>query len=221
MVTDRITWDHYGLYTEHQGQGRPMPVAINHYEVESTLRDSGSTWRASQSHGLLCSRLALMGSDGCDDWLRLILESSDGVGSAASGTLDFLERVSSETYRQLSGRQSEFEPLLPDDSESAAIITEALAEWCEGFLHGLVSNVQDEMLKAKLAAEPLSDIIKDMLEMTRAAANEDEDDDEIDEALTELVEYLRVAAQLVYEELAELRHQDTSDEMNPESDTVH
>ena len=145
------------------------------------------------------------------------------MGSAASGTLDFLERVSSETYRQLSGRQSEFEPLLPDDSESAAIITEALAEWCEGFLHGLVSNVQDEMLKSKLASEPLSDIIKDMLEMTRATADEDEDDDddEIDEALTELVEYLRVAAQLVYEELAELRHQNTSDEMNPESDTVH
>jgi uncharacterized protein YgfB (UPF0149 family) len=204
-----------------------MQVAINHFEVESTLRDSGSTWRASQAHGLLCSRLALMGSDGCDDWLRLILESSDGVGSAAAGTLDFLERVSSETYRQLSGRQSEFEPLLPDETEPASVITEALAEWCEGFLHGLVSNVQIEALKEKLAAEPISDIIKDMLEMTRAAAyededaDEDEDDDEIDEALTELVEYLRVATQLVYEELAELRHQGPSDEMNPESDTIH
>jgi uncharacterized protein YgfB (UPF0149 family) len=202
-----------------------MQAAINHFEVESTLRDSGSTWSAAQAHGLLCSRLALMGSDGCDDWLRLILESSDGVGSAAAGTLDFLERVSSETYRQLSGRQSEFEPLLPDDTESATVITEALAEWCEGFLHGLVSNVQNDALKEKLAAEPISDIIKDMLEMTRAGAyedeDEDEDDDEIDEALTELVEYLRVATQVVYEELAELRHQDTPGEMNPESDTVH
>ena len=198
-----------------------MQMAIEHFEVESTLRESGSSWSAAQAHGLLCSRLSLAGADGCGEWLRMVLESSDTSGSASPESMDYLERVSSETYRQLSGRQSEFNPLLPDDTEPASVITEALAEWCEGFLHGLVSNVQSERLKEKLAAEPLSDIIRDMLEMTRAAADDDADDEENDEAIAELVEYIRVATQLIYEELAELRHSDMVSAADPESDTIH
>ena len=45
-----------------------------------------------------------------------------------------------------------------------------------------------------------------MLQITRAAADEDEDPEESEAAYSELVEYVRVAAQLFYEELAELRH---------------
>ena len=58
---------------------------------------------------------------------------------------------------------------------------------------------------AAFAAEPLADVIKDMLQITRAAIDEDDDEAVNEEAYVEIVEYLRVAAQLVYEELAELR----------------
>ena len=102
-----------------------MRVAINHFEVESPLRDSGSTWSAAQAHGLLCSRLALMGSDGCEDWLRLILESSDGVGSAAEGTLDFLDRVRYLNL-QLHGKEPVF--LTPEMLESKLRINRRLLE---------------------------------------------------------------------------------------------
>ena len=44
-----------------------------------------------------------------------------------------------------------------------------------------------------------------MLEITRAGVDEDGDSDSDEEAYAELVEYLRVAAQLTYEELAEMR----------------
>ena len=81
----------------------------------------------------------------------------------------------------------------------------ALAHWCEGFLHGLVSANHGDALKERLAAEPLADIIRDMLEITRAAVGDDDDGESEEVAYTELVEYLRVAAQLTYEELAEFR----------------
>ena len=56
----------------------------------------------------------------------------------------------------------------------------------------------------------MSEIIKDMLQITRAV---DENDNETDEqAYADLVEYLRVAAQLTYEELAEIRRKPGSDE---------
>ena len=204
----------------------PMSSVIDHNEVEAALRASGSSWGAAQAHGLLCSRLAVLGVEGGIDWLGLIFQDSAAEDNAHRDDIKILQQACTETRRQFVDRQSEFNLLLPDESESIATIAQALAEWCEGFLHGLVSDVKGEALKQKLAGEPLSDIIRDMLEMTRAAAGGDggeEDDDEAseDEALTELIEYLRVAAQLVYEELAELRRPVDPVRTLPESDAVH
>jgi len=92
-----------------------------------------------------------------------------------------------------------------DDSDSASMRAAALAHWCEGFLHGLVSVDHGAALKERLAKEPLADIIKDMLQLTRAAVDDASDDETNETAYAEIVEYVRVAAQLTYEELAEFR----------------
>ena len=55
-----------------------------------------------------------------------------------------------------------------------------------------------------MAEEPVADIIRDMLEITRATSSGMEEE-EAEDAYIQLVEYIRVAAQLVYEELAEFR----------------
>ena len=180
-----------------------MSSPIDHDQIEAALRGCGSGWTAAQAHGLLCSRLAVAGVDGGSDWLGLLLQES-AVGVDCDTLL--FEDVVTETYRQLAERQSDFEPALPSDDEPTDTIVTALAGWSEGFLHGLVSDVQSAELKEKLAAEPLSDIIKDLLEITRAGIDADEDPEETERALTELIEYLRVAAQLVYEELADVRN---------------
>ena len=199
-----------------------MSHAIDHNEVEAALRASGSSWSAAQAHGLLCSRLAVLGVAGGADWLGLLFEDSAAADSAHADDMTILQHTCAETHRQFAERQSAFELLLPDASESVAITAAAMAEWCEGFLHGLVSDVKGEALKQTLAAEPLSDIIRDMLEITRAAAaDDDEESEDEEEALTELVEYLRVAAQLVYEELAELRRPAELTSTPAESGTVH
>ena len=112
-----------------------------------------------------------------------------------------LEALCTVTWQQLSARQSDFMLLLPDDDVSAHARAEAMGQWCEGFLHGLVSEKHGDKLRERLASDPLSDIIKDMLEISRATV----DDEDSDSAFAELVEYLRVVAQLTYEELAEFR----------------
>ena len=61
-------------------------------------------------------------------------------------------------------------------------------------------------MKQRLAEDPLADIIKDMLQITRAAVDENDDEESNESAYAELVEYLRVAAQLTFEELAEFRY---------------
>jgi uncharacterized protein YgfB (UPF0149 family) len=194
-----------------------MTSSIDHNEVGAVLRNAGSDWSAAQAHGLLCSRLAVLGAEGGPDWFRLVLPEASADSVSHGDALALLDDLYNNTYRQLSERQSEFDLIMPGEGETDSVIATALAEWCEGFLHGLVSDVKGEALKKTLAAEPLSDIIKDMLEMTRASAD---DDDDNEEALTELVEYLRVAAQLVYEELAELRRPQENPPV-PESDAIH
>lgn len=178
---------------------------IDHHELEAALRNCGSSWNAGQVHGLLCSRLSVAGADGATRWFEQVLDDTDPNNALRGECEAMLDALCGMTWRQLVDRQSEFELLLPDDEDSTTTRAEAMGQWCEGFLHGLVSEKHSEALKERLAAEPLADIIRDMLQITRAASGDDEDEEAEESAYAELVEYLRVATQLAYEELAEFR----------------
>ena len=180
-------------------------LTIDHNELDAALRRCGSTWNAGQTHGLLCSRLALAGPEGASRWLAQVLADTDPENTLCTECQAMLEALCTSTWQQLSERQSDFMLLLPDDDDSAQVRTEAMGQWCEGFLHGLVSEAHGDELRERLASDPLSDIIKDLLEITRASVGEEADEPATDNAFAELVEYLRVAAQLTYEELAEFR----------------
>jgi uncharacterized protein YgfB (UPF0149 family) len=180
-------------------------LTIDHNELDAALRRCGSTWNAGQTHGLLCSRLALAGAEGASRWLAQVLADTDPDNTLRSECEVMLEMLCSATWQQLSERQSDFMLLLPNDDDPARVRAEAMGQWCEGFLHGLVSEKHGDELRERLASDPLSDIIKDMLEITRASVGDESDADGNDNAFVELVEYLRVAAQLTYEELAEFR----------------
>jgi len=182
-----------------------MDMPIEHDQLEQALRRCGSNWDAAQAHGLLSGRLAIAGLDSGFGWLSQVLEGTEAGNALRTECEVLLNALLETTYRQLAERQSEFQPLLPDDAESTSMRAHALGHWCEGFLHGLVSTAHDEALKERLSSEPLSEIIKDMLQITRAASEDAGDPDDDEAAYAELVEYLRVAAQLAYEELGELR----------------
>jgi hypothetical protein len=191
---------------------------VEHDQLEAALRQCGATWNASQAHGFLCGRIAVRGTGARSGWLDHIttgVEKDKAQGGECAATLEALFTI---TWRQLAERQSQFVPLLPDDGSPATERAEALAHWCEGYLHGLVSGPHPEVLRTQLATEPLSDIIKDMLEITRATVDDDHDDDDNEEAYVELVEYIRVAAQLAFEELAGFRARDVAE---PDGDSVH
>ena len=182
-----------------------MTSDVDHDTLNNALRRCGANWDAAQAHGLLSSRLAVAGADAGLDWLQRVLEGTNESDALCSECAAMLNTLFQDTLQQLSERLSEFAPLLPDDSDSASVRAAALAHWCEGFLHGLVSVDHGEALKERLARDPLADIIRDMLQFTRADIDEDTDDETNEVAYAEIVEYVRVAVQLTYEELADLR----------------
>ena len=188
-----------------------MDEKIEYDTLEDSLKQCGSNWNAAQTHGLLTGRLAIAGVSAGPVWLQQVLDGVEESNAMRGECQKHLDTLYQATFWQLSERLSEFEPLLPSDSDDVGFRTEALGHWSEGFLHGLVSAKHGDALKERLAAEPLSDIIKDMLQITRAGLDGDGDQEENEAAYVELVEYLRVAAQLCYEELADIR--------NPKSET--
>ncbi len=194
-----------------------MEEKIGHDVLEGALRRCGSTWDASQTHGLLSGRLAIAGADSGFDWLSQVLEGTNPGDALQVECEAMLGTLFETTYRQLAERLSAFAPLLPDEADTTAIRAAALAHWCEGFLHGLVAGEHGDDLRERLKAEPLSDIIRDLLQITRAEVDEDCDEESDEAAYTDLVEYVRVAAQLAYEELADLRRPAGE----PASDAVH
>jgi yecA family protein len=194
--------------------------SIDHDEIDSALKRCGSSWNAAQVHGLLCSRLAVAGTEGARRWFEQVLDETDPNNALRTECEQMLDSLCAATWRQLVERQSEFALLLPGDEDTADLRAESMAQWCEGYLHGLVAEKHSDALKEKLAAEPLADIIKDMLQITRAATDDDDDEEGVENAYAELVEYLRVAAQLVYEELAEFRSP-VEDIAPDDGDTLH
>ncbi len=183
-----------------------MDEKIEFDMLEDSLKRCGSNWGAAQTHGLLAGKLAIAGVPAGPDWLMQVLEDVDESNALRKECQKHLDTLYQSTFWRLSERLSEFEPLLPGDDEDVVVRTEALAHWCEGFLHGLVSSKHSAALKERLGSEPLADIIKDMLQITRAGLDEESDEEEDEAAFVELVEYLRVAAQLCYEELADIRN---------------
>ena len=173
--------------------------------LNDALKRAGSSWDAAQAHGLLAGRLAVGGAAAGPDWLGQVMEGTDPSNVLPKECAALLNEIFQSTERHFSERLSQFMPLLPSENESRAARTEAIGHWSEGYLHGLVSSEHSEPMKKRLAAEPVAGIIKDLLAITQATVEDDSDREEDEAAYTEIVEYIRVAAQIVYEELASMR----------------
>jgi uncharacterized protein YgfB (UPF0149 family) len=101
----------------------------------------------------------------------------------------------------------EFELLLPEDEASLDARTVALAQWCQGFLYGLGgSAIQD----TNALPGEVGEIVRDLSEITRVGVDDGQSVESNESAYAELVEFVRVGVQLVFEELSPLRNQPSS-----------
>lgn len=175
-----------------------------HTRLDRTLAAAGATSEASEAHGMLCGLVCLHGSRAGRYWVEAI----PGISAAGHpGVHSALAQLALSTAAELEDPAFRFTPLLPADDASLAERAEAIGEWAQGFLYGLGEAGRRPALAAKLEQEPLSELVADLTEITRASVVDDEPGggDEEEQAYAELVEYLRVATQLFYLELAALR----------------
>lgn len=185
----------------------PMQTA-SYTEIQRVLADERSMTDAAEAHGTLVGALCAMPSYRFEDWLQEILpegRTQSDSGSALRG----LYFITTET---LAGQQLEFEPLLPQDEQPLSERTAALAQWCVGFLYGLGSgSIQD----LKTLPGDVGEVVRDFDEITRVGVGAAESEEQNESAYAELVEFVRVGVQLVFEELEPLRASATPEQPDP------
>lgn len=151
---------------------------------------------AAECHGLLCGLLCGVDEQAPQRWLEEVLGPGGEIERARDECRSELLRVLTDTVRTLCSGQCNFVPLLPDDDTRLGVRSEALADWCSGFLYGIGSAGDVETRLSKDALEVLSDFS----EVTRLSGEADES--EASEAdYSEIVEYMRVGVMLIFEEL--------------------
>jgi uncharacterized protein YgfB (UPF0149 family) len=181
-------------------------------ELTRLLEVEGFEETAAELHGVLCGRLAggeRLAGDGLREALVQSLESDEELIDNALAELARLYQLS---LAALSDSNFAFSPLLPDDDRPLGERVEALSQWAQGFLDGLVdAGLSGDSLLSEDASHALGDIVA-----IAHAAYDGEGDNEDETDFSELEEYIRIAAILIFAELAS-----PEDVASPGSITLH
>lgn len=161
---------------------------------------------AAESHGVLCGILCARGSIELSEWIGHVLGDQEQGNVLLHDTVHQLSELHQQTMEQLNDDLGQFHLLLPDDEDDLVDRTEALADWCQGFVYGLAAGGISEKTELPIDTK---EILLDFIEISRAGHGDmeaDDDDDlmateEDEQAFVEVVEYVRTAVLLVNEEL--------------------
>lgn len=178
----------------------PAPPA--HDAIDHALRDAGSATEASEAHGSLCGLLCVLGPSAAPVWLADSVHGEEQPEAPAPSLLDDLLQ---STAAALEDGSLAFQPLLPADEEPLFARVESLGLWCQGFNHGLAVGAGIGGANIEISSGDTAEVVRDFGAMAEVSIQADENGPDDEAAYTELVEYVRVSVQLVFEELAIVR----------------
>ncbi|MDR0780491.1 MAG: UPF0149 family protein [Pseudomonadales bacterium] len=113
-----------------------------------------------------------------------------------------LERLAQQANAQLGGLDYAFQPLLPDDDVALSARVYALGLWCEAFTTGFAAGyLRPDSALSREARE----ILHDFGELACLTESQSQVDEQDEEDFMELVEYVRMAAITLYQQLVGTR----------------
>lgn len=166
-------------------------------ELSQMLNQTELKLHASQVHGLVSG--ILTANTEAVAWKELVTGDK-----SKEDTREQLQMLYDSSARQLRDFLFEFQLLMPSEEESLPERAEALSLWCQGFLTGL--EHAGVSLTDRNAGE-VSEAIADLIEIAKMDYDEVVATEEDEAAYMELVEYVRMAVILIYQEL----HEQTTD----------
>ena len=173
-------------------------LSLTYSDIQRVLTQSHSLADAAEAHGTLSGALCAASGYHLDDWLGEILPEGRAEPEAAA----WLRALFDSTASALGDEQMGFVPLLPADEDALPARADALGEWCRGFLYGLGSgHVRD----LQALGEETDEILRDFTAITQVGIDPEDSEENNEEAYAELVEFVRVGVQLLFDRLEPLR----------------
>ena len=156
----------------------------------------------SELHGVLCGRLAAGSRIEEPEWLAMVCEHmglAEGAAEESDDLAPFMNSAYGKTLKQLQSSDMSFQPLLPDDDYAIEQRLEALVAWVRGFLEGMALAAGASLGQAP---DEIRELIEDMVAISQLSEDE-ESDDESEQQLLEITEYVRLGALAVFTEFNE------------------
>lgn len=185
---------------------------IDFASIDRLLHQLGLSLDPAECHGSLCGLLCASDAVTGPDWVNQILtghldltrkESLPPQGTFKDAANDHsLLVLYKDTVESLNDPEFGFSLLLPDDDKPLEQRVEALSLWCQGFLLGLgMGGIREN---TDLPGDT-HEAMQDFVEISRLDNNGSDHDNEAETAFAEIVEYVRMAVLLMYEEFRDLR----------------
>jgi hypothetical protein len=187
-------------------------AAPSYNQLSQALAETTFKLHPSQVHGVICG--ILCGSPNNDGgWEKWITGQKE-----TQEARNLLDQIYAISAKHLHDFLFEFELLLPLDTAALPERAEALTLWCQGFLTGLkLTDIPIENRKTGEVTEAIDDLIEiaKMNYEDVVASSEDE------QAYMELVEYVRMAVILIYQDLQETEEKSPADDNASSSNPLH
>lgn len=181
-------------------------TTLDYDRLRDSLADAGTVVALAELHGGVCGALCAGGGAAAQRWLIDCLNDEEANAAVIASIARDLDDLVAASWHGLTDRELGFAPLLPSDDAPLEEQVHALALWCHGFLLGVGASAPG-IVKREQGDGPVSEILRDFAEISRAALSDDEaaGRDQPDFALAEIQEYVRVSVLIVFEELSDPR----------------
>ncbi|HET8707551.1 MAG TPA: UPF0149 family protein [Pseudomonadales bacterium] len=169
-------------------------------DLADMLDEINAAVSPSEAHGYVCGQLAAGTVLQGDVWLNNLKQFMDvDADLSAAAKRDLLD-WRGECVQALNDPEFAFQPFLPEEGAALARRLEALAAWCQGFMSGFGMAYQNQ----EALPDDVASTLKDLSEISQVDLNTDEDE-ESEEAFMEVVEYVRMAALMIYMECSQTK----------------
>jgi len=169
--------------------------------IDQIRKKTGISIDVSEYHGKISACLCF------ENWKaetllpKKINADAHSLSSDANKLKNILLGLIAETHEKLNDTEMTFYPLLSPDSESLTNRTLSLSSWCQGFIDGFSLAIAQENISINLTEQDIIvEIIEDFSQISKltSASVMNEGGEEL--AYMEVVEYVRVGVQLIFEE---------------------
>jgi yecA family protein len=187
----------YSLFRQGTEQ---MAYSIDFDDLEHALMKINAAAEAAEAQGLICGILCALGRVDKQSWIQQVIgEAADPADLLMGEIKEQLDIVYQETLQSLYDEEYGFQLYLPDDEAPIEERIQTISEWCQGFLLGFsmrsIDSIQGE------SREEIEALLEDFVEVTRIDAEVSEDDDEDEESLVEIEEYIRMGVVYIFTSL--------------------